>query len=291
MAATVESTSNTAWSTGSSTLTLTKPSGAVDGDFLVAVVAGADNGGGTPTVSSVPSGWTLEDSIQNTSAADVTLYIYSKIADSEGSSWNWTIGTSADYRGGGVYRISGGDQITSTDKGTANNNPNPSYGTGITPVGQSLIIMAMAATDVVTNPTTVSNYAITTDNPSWTEAFDLYNTNSPDMSLASAYAHRTQTSATGAWSLSFSAGSVQDSCSIIMTIPDVTDVNTSIDTAGILTLSGNDITVKLDRNTSIDAAGILTLGGNDVTISTQERTAFTNQNKSSSPSWSNQSKS
>jgi hypothetical protein len=290
MAVVVESTSNTAWSTGSSTLTLTKPSGTVDGDFLIAIVAGADASGGTPTVSAVPSGWTQEEFVQNTSAADVTLYAYSKVASSEGASWNWTVGTSSDYNAGGVYRISGASTVDVTNNGTANNNQNPSYATGVTPQANSLLIIGMAATDVTTAATTVASYAVATSNPTWTESFDLYNGNSPDMSLASAYATRAESTSTGAWSLSFSAGSVQDSASFILSIPVDLDVTTNLDTVGIATFSqGGSHDVNLDNEIALDTAGILTISGDQITPTAQEYEEWTDQSKSSS-NWTNQSK-
>jgi hypothetical protein len=70
--------------------TVTKPSGTVDGDLLVAFVSQGNN---TPVTINTPSGWTLEKTFPDLTDGlgfDVRNYIYTKVASSEPADWTWT---------------------------------------------------------------------------------------------------------------------------------------------------------------------------------------------------------
>ena len=79
--------------TAGTSVTVAKPVGIVDTganpdrDHLFAFISAA----GTPTITP-PAGWTLIDSVASGSA--VTLWVYRKLASSEGANWTWTLGTS-----------------------------------------------------------------------------------------------------------------------------------------------------------------------------------------------------
>lgn len=224
MAVAVPTTTNSAWATGSNTKTLTKPVDTVDGDFLVAILASAENGA-TSSVTTVPPGWTLIRS--TTHVTEIKLDTYYKIASGEGASWDWVFSTTTSYKAGAVLRVTGTNQVSSSDDGTALNTATPSFTGGVTPIGaSSLFVMAVGAVDATSN-TTVSGYAVTTSNPVWTEVCDLYDGNVPDMSLAVAYAIRSEATATGDWTCTYSAGTVMDTASQLMTLPAVTNVTVS----------------------------------------------------------------
>lgn len=69
---------------GNTSVSVTKPTGVVDGDVMVATVAFA---GGTLTA---PSGWTQ---VLEQAGTGVTLRVYRKTASSEGSSYTWSLST------------------------------------------------------------------------------------------------------------------------------------------------------------------------------------------------------
>lgn len=94
--------------TSSTSITLTKPPGTVDGDLLVAsFFYGEENVAGAV---SPPAGWTLVTSA--TGGANNTRFLsYRKVASSEGSSWTWTPSLAVSYAGI-VHRISGQDVVT-----------------------------------------------------------------------------------------------------------------------------------------------------------------------------------
>jgi hypothetical protein len=70
---------------GSATLTVNKPSGVVDGDYMIVAIIVTPN---TRTVSSIPSGWAW-DALGTDAPSDQKMLVYGKTAASEGASWNW----------------------------------------------------------------------------------------------------------------------------------------------------------------------------------------------------------
>ena len=78
-------------------LTISRPTGTADGDFLVATVYMEDDSPGVTITA--PSGWTaLTGGFATTASPDMRLAVYYKIASSEPTSWTWT--HSSKYRGG-----------------------------------------------------------------------------------------------------------------------------------------------------------------------------------------------
>ncbi len=88
---TFRSSSNVAAS--ASSVTLNKPTGTVDGDYLLAaflISSGA-------SVSAVPSGWTQDYTTAIGGAQ--RFYVYKKLASGEPASWSWTLSTSTGHVG------------------------------------------------------------------------------------------------------------------------------------------------------------------------------------------------
>src|SRR5690349_15475831 len=93
MALAFRSKSTAANGAAPTSLNVTKPSGVVDGDLLIAFVTIA----GDQTISSVPSGWTTVGSTTTgTATGDCTQAVYAKIAASEGSSYTWSFSAGVD---------------------------------------------------------------------------------------------------------------------------------------------------------------------------------------------------
>jgi hypothetical protein len=296
MAIVVEATTTSPFATGSTTFTQNKPTGTVNGDFLVAVVfTGNDNGTTELTVSGVPSGWTLIKNTLQTAGGSfnpVRVYTYYKIASSEGASWNWTLSTSGAsfFYAGCIFRISGTNQVDASDDGTVSNDDTPTFTTGVSPTAvNGLLIMATVVTDAPTAGLTAGSYAITTSNPTWTELLDDNGGEGAGNSVhcSVAYAIRPESTPTGDWTLSLTGGSgVADSASQLISLPAVVSITTTIDAPGILTLSqGGSHDLILDNTFVLDTAGILTLNSGEVNIINQENTVWTEETKNSSTVW------
>jgi hypothetical protein len=73
------------------TITVTKPSGVVDGDFMILALVSQTS----TAAAATPSGWTLQ-SISNDTPRDQRMTVFTKLAASEGASWVVTYDASVD---------------------------------------------------------------------------------------------------------------------------------------------------------------------------------------------------
>lgn len=93
----------------STSIVISKPTGTVSGDVLLAII----DGNNTPVITP-PSGWTLVDSVNTTVTAVIS--IYSKVASgSEPSTYTWTL-DSAQRNSGAISSFSGVNNSTSIDQ-------------------------------------------------------------------------------------------------------------------------------------------------------------------------------
>lgn len=160
----VESVASTQASSAS-TLTITKPSGVVSGDLLVAFVSGTNaEGFGTVPAFSGPSGWTqrAEFSSSFTSGVGETLSLWTKVASgSEPSNYTWTnTGTPASiHLAGGIARISGqhaSDFWHKLATDTVNNSSSTTFAaTGVTTTVDDCLILRVCANERAQNATPV----------------------------------------------------------------------------------------------------------------------------------------
>lgn len=269
----------------STQVTITKPTGTVNGELLIVAIAGEPGGGGF--VNSVPSGWTLAK--QETS--DNCTYLYYKIASSEGASWVWGFDAS-NACGGGCLRVSGAKAsgpLDQANSGLVNDDATPTFTSAdIDPTTlASLFVMVAHSTD--TADRTISGYAIVTNNPTWTEHFNITDggLSSVHSSLAVATAVRAQDTASGDPSYVIdSGGGGADGRLVIANFKVESDVTVS--------------PAVIDLTFSVQAPSI-TGGANvtpsvvDITVAIQAPTVttpandWTNQNKNTA-SWVNQTK-
>lgn len=92
---------------GSSSLSIAKPTGVVEGELLVATVTAAGTGSIT-----TPSGWTVIKNVAGTALRQVTYY---KVAGaSEAASYSWSLGSSR-AASGGIVDYSGVNQTVPVD--------------------------------------------------------------------------------------------------------------------------------------------------------------------------------
>ena len=191
-----------------STLTITKPSGLAVGDTMVAYMVWDSSNTDEPTQ---PSGWTLLiHDITGTKSS--IAYKIATSGDVAASNFAWSFGGTVTGSGGSIMRWSGVGIVQSgTMSRVTSSTANPTFTTGITPnTANTAIIFAYHAPYTVT----VSNYAIVTSNPTWTEIADENNV-SPDLVMSLAYAIRPEVTATGNFSCTVS-GSHNDHNGILI---------------------------------------------------------------------------
>lgn len=197
MAAAVKTVSALA-TTDTDTILISKPSGTVDGDIMIAHIVSYN--GSTPTCS----GWTT---IRTSDATDTTngslsMRTLFKVASSEGSTYSFTglVGGITTALGR-ITRIDGqtsSNPIATSSANVTNSPSNTATGATVTPVNsQSLVLFMIGISD---NGGSSSSYAIVTSNPTWTELYDDTNVHS----IAMAYANRDEVTATGSATASLS---------------------------------------------------------------------------------------
>lgn len=243
MAVAYQSIASAAWA-NSSTTVISKPSGTVDGDLLVAVLVGSRNGGTNPAMSSAPSGWTLFHSTTVDSSTGIMLSYY-KVASSEPTSWTWTWTSSAPDFAGAVVRVNGhaapGTLAPVTDDGTTADSASATFTGGVTPAATDSLLLFLAFSKDAGN--SHSAQAITTSNPSWTEVLDSKSGLGTNAIFSVAYASRPEVTATGNFTMTIDSGSAAtDSIGHLIAIPARTDVTVSPGVQSVVS-SVNDVTV------------------------------------------------
>lgn len=221
MAASIASYNVTTYGAGDRVIT--KPTGLAVGDLMVCILGG---GAGSQTP---PSGFSqLQNQFAQSSWGNNRLVVWTKIADSgDVAASNFTITFNADGIGAMLRVI---DFNSSTPIPTSSivaldfqSTTTPSFGSSVTPTtAESLILFVLCGQKHSAGTYTASTYAIATDDPTWTESFDVSggtdgNGNEHQLSLASA--PRTATSATGNSSATYSATISSTLCCMIVINP------------------------------------------------------------------------
>lgn len=220
---------------GETSTVVSKPSGVQDGDLLVVQVGAATAVGGN--ISSVPSGWTLLQSSSAAGGSNVIQHVYWKIASSEPSSWTWTWDAAGFDKSGmcvAFRTIDPNAAISVSGQAGVANSSTPSFANTITPtIENSMIVMFIRGAD---RTGTYGSYAISNDNPTWSELFEV--DNGANL-IAVATAFRPQTTATGNSSGAYSSGGGQDTTSIIFAInphEDISQIDTVVSSEAITVL-------------------------------------------------------
>lgn len=298
MAVAYESVQTTAFTTLSSggNLVITKPTGLAVNDILIAHLS-AVRASGSNADWNTPSGWTSLLNLQEVGNLNskARLTVFYKVADSgdvAASNFTFTTNSSSALCGGALYRISGGASINGAIDGEIDTTT-PTFTNTITPsLADSVMLFLVTAADAGDTTGSVSGYAITTDNPTWTERYDftgsqgVANGSNAQGIMAGATASRSQTTATGDSSCTFVNYS-QNLVGAIVVITPPQNVNLSMP-VGTLALTSPTPTPIVDVNLSIPA-GELTINGQTPTLTTSENTVWTEEAKNST-TWTEETK-
>ena len=197
-------------SASSDTVTVTKPSGLAVGDVMVACMTAKSN-----STTCTATGWTQLDTVRELVVEGGRAYTYYKVADSTdvaASNFTWTFNTTLAGTQGAIMAFSGVDTTNPINQHTfalqtvGSVQTAPAYANGVTPIADCMLVFMNTGGTGGPTVTAVSNYAVTTSSPTWTEAYDSY-TNTVDSTvwgLAGAYGLRSQSTDTGNSSCSFS---------------------------------------------------------------------------------------
>lgn len=277
---------------GTTDVTVTKPVSLAVGDFMVAHLA-SSNASGADLSAHTASGWTqiATDQSQSGTASHraTALYKVATSGDVSASDFTFTCDADSESSTGAIYRFTGVGDVSGAADDDPSTGTSHTFTNTVTPTFANSVMVFLASC-VNNGGTTWSDYAITTNNPTWTERYDITNTGAAsdgDTTMAGATASRPETSATGDSSAT-SGGSVSDSVGILVVLYPQVNVSVTGST-GLLVLNGNAGTVNGSANIT-GSTGILTLTGNAGTFSSPTPD-WRNTDKSSAPSWVNPDKS
>ena len=183
-------------------LAVDKPTSLAVGDLMVAFLYGGCNVGDWATLS----GWTKIGAAATIDNGDANLTVLAKIAtsgDVAASNFTFTPNAAHEEKRGIIVRVTGDftGGIAALVASDFQDNANDTASPGLTPIGiNSLLFMGIISG---TN-TTASAYAVTNNNPSWTERANAAEGGAVPMSYALASATYASIAATGdfSWSIS-----------------------------------------------------------------------------------------
>jgi hypothetical protein len=212
---------------GGTTVTITKPTSLAVGDFMLAFVSAPDTIVGQKTWTTL-SGWTnigIEFGAEGDGGYCVCAAMW-KIADSSdvaASDFTFTYGRSLADKIGVIYRFTG---VHSTNPvGTPSH-----YTTGVTPDQTDTILLMLCSGLNGSNNIAFSDYAITNNNPSWTEDVEIHSSGSAGMSVARG--SYSPASATGVWDFTL-AGTSTHKDGLLMAIRARIDSDVTLDCISI----------------------------------------------------------
>lgn len=180
MAVVIES-NNTASSSASDTVTITKPTGLAVDDLMVAVIYAHDTSG-TPGLNT-PSGWSLAGGEADalTGGDIIEFAIFYKLADSGdvvASNFSFTADSTMDYMDGVILRVSGirtdADSLNGYSEQTLTATDNPTYTVSLTPDPENDLYVVVCMSGK--SPYTATDLDITGTDPTWTRYLNVAHT-------------------------------------------------------------------------------------------------------------------
>lgn len=303
MAVAVASVQTVAWTgcDNGQTIVITKPVSLAVGDLMVAHISGADEASGSNTITA-PNGWTTLGNLGVGSSGSADLYVFYKVADAgDTAATNFTFTNSSGaglMMAGAIYRITGQGGTPSLQiaiDGDTTNDLTPTFTNTVTPVfADSLLLFLVTAQDNQISGS-VSGYAITTSNPTWTEQYDIYGTGDTyfgagdgDGLMAGASATRPEVTATGDSTCTF-VNFAGNCVGAIVVIPPLTSVTVSPSVLNA-TFSVQAPSVTAGATVTVSAALSATFSVQAPTVSFPTPD-FTNLDKSATSTFTNPDKS
>lgn len=257
---------------------------------MVAIIATVD----TATAIQAVANWTTLTSIQ--SGSNKTIVVYGKVADSaDAAATDFTFaphsgnGGTNDYIAGSLIALSGTFPVSSTafcdaDADTDNGSATQSYTGGVTPgVADNVLIMAGLISSLAGS---VSNYAIATDNPTWTERHDTNVNDTNDYTFGVATAPRAAITATGTYQLDASSGT-PPSVGVLIAVVEATNVTVS---PAVVIASASIQAPTVAASAAVSPSVVTASASIQAPTVTTADSKWVNPNKSTAPSWVNPNK-
>lgn len=271
-------------------VTVTKPTGLSEGDMMIAGVAAEADGTGSNSWAT-PSGWTA---IASGGYSNQTIFAcFGKIATAgDVAASNFTFEGSGTMNSslGVILRMTSDNGFASIASNIAGQgahvNTNTLTSSGITTKSSSGVLLIFIASEKIDGDVNFAGYAVTNNNPSWTEQQDLYyEPGGVAINLGVASATYNLQQATGVWQ---ATTTTSEASGAIVSIHENINVAVTGNT-GIINLVGNEGTPAAGANVT-GTTGVINLVGNEGTTTLSDN-KWSNVDKSSAPSWNNVDKS
>lgn len=211
MAPSVRSAAGATSGTTTTAVTVTKPAGVADGDYLY---AGITNGGANTAPSGIPTDWVL---VPGSSQSGTTWWggVYRKhITSAAGEPANYTWSGATDSCTGAAVAVQAADQTTPEHAVTSRSNLSGTTGTAglTTTVADCLILMF----GLIDDNQTLSAYVCATDPATLTEAIEQLSSGGDDTGVGIASALKATAGATGA--SSHTLGGMRNNTGVLIAI-------------------------------------------------------------------------
>lgn len=287
MAAQYQSISSSVWnSTPTNSKTITKPSGVVDGDLLVAIITW--DSGSAETLTTL-SGWTLIRNDNLTSLQNNMSSFY-KIAASEGSSYVWSFSGNVNSIGL-IARINQFDVNnpidTSNGSGTSTTDTHSLFFTdSVTPsqVNNLILFPIQANEPSQTTARDITSQSITNDNPIWNEILDSNGSPTDAYVLSLCYTNRPQKTPTGNSSATCNGGvGVTRFISQKIVVNSIPGQNINIATTAESTVVGSTLNATAPAGVQVGDLLIAQSGVNNASSSVTAPSGWTTANFQQSP--------
>lgn len=272
---------------GTDNLTITKPTSLASGDMMVAI-CGVN---GRAANFTAPAGWsTLFTSNDGSNYGIRAFWKIADAGDASATDFSFSIATAGgDGLIGWIVRATGssftgtGNFVSTSDVNNAATTTH-TFTPGVTPPSADALYLLGS---YVRGDTTQSTYAITNNNPSWTERIDTSINTTRDSSLSLATALATSIAATGDYSLTI--GSSMEAIGFLIAIEESTNVTVSPDVlTATFTVQAPSITGGANVTVSAAVSATFTVQAPTVSFPTSD---FTNLDKSATSTFTNPDKS
>lgn len=308
MAVVIQSQSSSNLAYNNSTVTIAKPTGLAVGDLMVVFLGHGDRNGtiGSPTwsgdvtwldlsgVSGFSNAYSNSSDDGNRTSHGGAAYKIADSADVAKTNFVFTHSSTASTiraNGGIIFRIDGHEASSPVGASLSAQkveDDTPDFATGITPTESSLLFMFnVLSLDQNATVQTMSGYAITTSNPSWTENFESL---SAETGMSTASATRPETTSTGAWNYSTTnngTANLSDHVSFLIAIKP--NINITVTAVPIIANCSMPVPT-VTGGATVTAVPLIANVSMPVPVVSTPTPTWSNQSKSST-SWTNQSKS
>lgn len=255
----------------SNTVTVTKPTGLAEGDFMVAVSFGYQSGSSTPDL---PTGWTSISTDNSTAVGNRLMYKEADSSDVAATNFTFTINTTSENFGAVIMRIASDDSSVIGLLDESDLTP-----TDLKQRTGGVIVAVNKDSGSIQHEDKYTGYTISGTNPTWTQQYEKFNNNDYIVDVATAVC----VSDSDITSFSVSTGTISHGG--LTTFAEVTN---AAGTTALLSVQPTFLGIAGTSNTA-GTVDILSVSSSLFDITGRVKNpVWTDQEKPSTPTWTNQ---